>query len=225
MLKDWNKFEKTLLFGSIILVSLVAIIFKSDLLTTICSIEGIITALLLAKGKNLGQIFGVIITVLYSIVSFKNKFYGEVIIYIVLMLPMFIIGIISWTRHKNMKTNTVDVNKIESKEWFLVLIISVIVFIGIYFLLKSFNTDELIVSTISVVVSLFAVYLQIRRSRFSFYFYIINDLILMVLWGIPVILGNLLVLPMIFNPIINLINDSYGAYNWKKIEKKQKKLE
>lgn len=57
MLKDWNKIEKTLLFGSIILVSLVAIIFKSDLLTTICSIEGIITALLLAKGKNLGQIY------------------------------------------------------------------------------------------------------------------------------------------------------------------------
>ena len=48
---DWTKLEKTLLFGSIILVSLVGIIFKSDFLTTICSIVGIITALLLAKGK------------------------------------------------------------------------------------------------------------------------------------------------------------------------------
>ena len=54
MLKDWNKIEKSLLFGSVVLVSLVAIIFESDLLTTICSIVGIITALLLAKGKNLG---------------------------------------------------------------------------------------------------------------------------------------------------------------------------
>ena len=52
LLKDWTKLEKILLFGSIILVSLVEIIFKSDLLTTICSIVGIITALLLAKGKN-----------------------------------------------------------------------------------------------------------------------------------------------------------------------------
>ena len=222
MLKDWNKSEKILLFGSIILVSLVAIIFKSDLLTTICSIEGIITVLLLAKGKNLGQVFGVIITILYSIVSFRNKFYGEVIIYIVLMLPMYIIGIISWARHQNKKTNTVDVNKIENIEWLLVFITSVVVFIGIYFLLKSFNTNELIVSTISVVASLFAVYLQIRRSRFSFYFYIINDLILIVLWGIPVILGNLLILPMVFNPIINLINDSYGVYNWKRLEKEQR---
>lgn len=71
---DWTKLEKTLLFGSIILVSLVGIIFKSDLLTTICSIVGIITVLLLAKGKNLGQIFGLLIVALYSIVSFKNGY-------------------------------------------------------------------------------------------------------------------------------------------------------
>ena len=222
MLKEWNRLEKILLFGSIILVSIVAIIFKSDLLTTLCSIVGIITALLLAKGKNLGQLFGILITILYSIVSFKNKFYGEVIIYFLLMLPMYIIGIISWFKHHNKETNTVNVNKINWKEWTGVSVISVVVFIGIYFLLKSFNTEELIVSTLSVVASLFAVYLQIRRSRFSFYFYVINDVILIILWGIPVITGNLLLIPMVFNPVINLINDIYGIFNWKKLEKRQK---
>ena len=66
MFKGWTKFEKTLLFTSIILVGLVGIIFKAEMLTTICSIVGIITALLLAKGKNLDQIFGLLIVVLYS---------------------------------------------------------------------------------------------------------------------------------------------------------------
>lgn len=192
------------------------------MITTLCSIVGIITALLLAKGKNLGPLFGIIITILYSIVSFKNKFYGEVIIYFLLMLPMYIIGIISWLKHHNKETNTVNVNKINWKEWIGVSVISIVVFIGIYFILKSFNTEELIVSTLSVVASLFAVYLQIRRSRFSFYFYVINDAILIILWGIPVITGNLLLIPMVFNPIINLINDIYGIFNWKKLEKRQK---
>lgn len=223
MLKDWNKLEKVLLFGSIALVSLVAVVFKSDILSTFCSILCIITALLVAKGKNLGQVLGVIITVVYSIVSFRNGFYGEIIIYVFMMLPMYIIGIVSWMRHQNKKTNTVEVNTIGKKEWLLVSLISIGAFMGIYFLLKSFDTNELVVSTVSVVASLFAIYLQIRRSRFSFYFYIINDLILIVLWGIPVIAGNLLVLPMVFNPAINLINDSYGVYNWKRLEKKQTK--
>ena len=219
--KDWTKLEKILLFGSIILVSLVGIIFKSDILITTCSIVGIITVLLLAKGKNLGQIFGLLITALYSIVSFKNRYYGEVIIYLFIMLPMYIIGIVSWIRHQNKDTNTVEVNEIKTKEWIIVLFSSIICFIGIYFLLKAFNTNQLFLSSVSVIDSLFAIYLGIRRSKYSFYFYIVNDLILILLWGIPVITGTIILIPMVFNPLINLINDSYGIYNWKKLEKIQ----
>lgn len=222
LLKDWTKLEKILLFGSIILVSLVGIIFKSDLLTTICSIVGIITALLLAKGKNLGQIFGLLIVALYSIVSFKNGYYGEVIIYLCIMLPMYIIGIISWLKYQNKDTNTVEVNKIKIKEWIIVLFASIVSFIGIYFLLKAFNTNQLFISSLSVIDSLFAVYLGVRRSKYSFYFYVVNDLILILLWGIPVITGTIILMPMVFNTLINLINDLYGIYNWKKLEKLQK---
>ena len=223
LFKDWTNFEKLLLFGSIIIVGIVGIIFKSDLLTILCSIVGIVTALLLAKGKNLGQIFGLIITILYSIVSFRNKYYGEVLIYALLMFPMYIIGIVTWINHKNEKTNSVEINSIKKKEWIIVSFIFVFIFVGIYYLLKAFNTSELIVSTISVLASLFAVYLQIRRSKYSFSFYIVNDIILMFLWGIPVIKGNYILFPMLLNPTINLINDIYGFYNWKQIEKIQKK--
>ena len=222
LFKDWTNFEKVLLFGSIIIVGLVGILFKSDLLTISCSIVGIITALLLAKGKNLGQVFGLLITILYSIVSFKNKYYGEVLIYALLMLPMYIIGIITWINHENEKTNSVEINTINKKEWIIVSIVFVGVFICIYCLLKAFNTNELVVSTISVVASLFAVYLQIRRSKYSFSFYMVNDIILMFLWGMPVVRGSYILFPMLLNPTINLINDAYGFYNWKKTEKIQK---
>ncbi len=57
LFKEWSFFEKTLLFGSIIITCIVGIIFKSDLLTIYCSIVGNITVLLLAKGKKLGQVF------------------------------------------------------------------------------------------------------------------------------------------------------------------------
>ena len=88
--------------------------------------------------------------------------------------------------------------------------------------MKAFNTNELIVSTLSVLASLFAVYLQIRRSKYSFGFYLINDIILMFLWGIPVLHGSYILVPMLLNPTINFINDTYGFYNWKKTEKIQR---
>ena len=222
ILKDWTNFEKLLLFGSIVIVTITGLCFKSDLLTITCSIVGIITVLLLAKGKNLGQVFGLLITILYSIVSFKNKYYGEVLIYALLMFPMFVIGIFSWIKHKNEKTNSVEINSIKKNEWIIISFAFAGIFVGIYYLLKSFNTSELFVSTISVLASLFAVYLQIRRSKYSFSFYILNDIILIFLWGIPVVRGSYMLFPMLLNPTINLINDIYGFYNWKKTEKIQK---
>lgn len=77
------------------------------------------------------------------------------------------------------------------------------------------------ISSLSVIDSLFAVYLGVRRSKYSFYFYVVNDLILIILWGIPVITGTIILIPMVFNPLINLINDLYGIYNWNKLEKAQ----
>lgn len=39
--------------------------------------------------------------------------------------------------------------------------------------------------------------------------------------GNSVSAGTLILIPMVFNPIINLINDLYGIYNWRKLEKTQ----
>ena len=176
----------------------------------------------MAKGKNLGQLLGILITLLYSILSFKNKYYGEVLIYVFLMLPMFVVGTFSWIKHQNKKTNSVEINNIKAKEWIIVSIIFIGVFIGIYYVLKAFNTNELIVSTASVLASLFAVYLQVRRSKYSFSFYIVNDIILFILWGTPVFKGNYTLIPMLLNPVFNFINDLYGFYYWRKTEKIQK---
>ena len=62
--------------------------------------------------------------------------------------------------------------------------------------------------------SLFATYLVARRSKYGFLFYICNDIILVILWGMPVLNGELTLIPMVVNPIINLINDIYGWKSW-----------
>ena len=222
LFKDWSVFEIILLITSPLIVLLVGIIFKSDVLTMVASIVGIICALLLAKGLVIGQFFGIAIVILYSIVSYKNGFYGEMLIYLIIMLPMYIWGIIEWLKHKNGETKSVEVNSIKWKEWLIVSLCSIVAFIGFYFMLKALNTNELIVSTLSVVDNIFAVYLLARRSKYGFVSYIVNDLILIVLWGIPIIQGNLLLLAMLINPIVNLINDTYGVINWTKMQRKQK---
>lgn len=218
---DWTKFEITLLVISLISVGITGIICNSSLLTIICSIAGILCALTQAKGKVISQFIGLLIVVLYSILSFQNKFYGEVIIYVFIMFPLFISGIISWIKNLNKETNTVNENKLYKKEWILLTIISIVLFVLLYYLLKYFNTSQLLVSTLSLVTSLFATYLVSRRSKYGFLFYIGNDIILFILWGGQVVKGNFALIPILVNPIINFINDSYAWKSWNKREKRE----
>ena len=48
-----------------------------------------------------------------------------------------------------------------------------------------------------------------------------NDIVLIILWSIPIIKGNLSIVPIVLCPILLLINDIYGMYNWKTIKNKQ----
>ncbi len=223
--KELSIFEYLLLFISPIVIITVGIVFKSDALTICSSAIGVVGVFLLSKGKILGQFLAIIVAVLYSIVSFYQGFYGEVIIYVALIIPMSIWGIIEWAKHKNRVSKSVKINSISYKEWIVVSCFAALIFVGFYFLLKALNTNELIVSTISVLSSIFGEYLLARRSKYGFVSYILNDIILIVLWAIPVFQGNLMVLAMLMNPIVNLFNDIYGVVNWTRLQKSQKRMQ
>lgn len=68
--KSWNKFEIILVTIGTIGVILFGFIFKSAILTMICSIVNIATAMLQAKGKVESQFLCLIGCILYSIISY-----------------------------------------------------------------------------------------------------------------------------------------------------------
>ena len=69
-------------------------------------------------------------------------------------------------------------------------------------MLKFFNTNELIISTISVVLTLYALYFLVRRSKYSLVFYLFCDVTLILLWGIYVFQGNIELVPIFLNSIM-----------------------
>lgn len=213
-LKDWKSFEIALLLISVIAICVSTIICKSGILTCVTSLAGVLCALLQAKGKIISQWIGLAEVMLYSILSYQNDYYGEVIIYVLVVFPMYLYGVISWITHKNEETDTVNSNQIAKQEWIMLSFGSIFGFVGLYYVLKYFDTSQLIVSSLSMVTSLLATYLIVRRSKFSFLFYVANDIILVILWGIPILQGDFSLMPILIEPVILLINDSYGWKNW-----------
>lgn len=222
LFKNWSKFELFFLIIGTILAIVLTPLFDGTIIDLGYTLLYFWTALLLAKGKYSCYIIGIISTFFYAYVSYSNGYYGEIIISMCLTLPLMIIGLVNWLKHQD-DTNTVIIKDITLKELIIVLISQVVLFGGYYYLLKMFNTNNLFVSTLSIVASLIATYLTARRSEYGFIGFIINDIILITLWGLPVINGDLSIIPVVLCPILLFINDIYGAYNWKKIKKMQSK--
>ena len=221
MLKDWTKFERLFLLIGTLVDIVLTILFKGTYIDLGYTLLYFWTALLLAKGKYSCYIIGIISTFFYAVVSYSNYYYGEVIIAMFCTLPLMLVGLLNWLKNQD-NNKTVIIKEITRKELLIVLLSQALMFVGYYYLLKVFNTNNLIVSTFSVVASILATYLTARRSEYGFIGFIINDIILITLWSIPVISGSMNIIPVLLCPILLLINDIYGVYNWKRLKEKQR---
>ena len=220
--EDWNKFELSFLIYGLFASIMSSIIFNGTIIDTLYTSLYLITALLMSKGKVESYFVGFVSVFFYGIVSYNQGYYGELIITAFLTFPIMIIGIISWLRHQDKEEDTVIISSLSKKEITSALLSQLVLFWVYYFILKVFNTDLLVLSSISVVTSVLASYFEARRSEISLFCYIANDLVIITLWLIPIINGQTELVSVLVGPILLLINDIYGSYNWKKLKKQQK---
>lgn len=220
--KDWTKFELIFLICGLIISIASSILFGGTIINTLYTSLYLITALLMSKGKVESYFVGFVSVFFYAIVSYQQAYYGELIITAFLTFPIMIIGIISWLRHQDKEDDVVIVNSLPKKELIIAFGSQLILFWVYYFLLKAFNTDLLVLSSISIVTSVLASYFEARRSELSLYCYVANDFVIIALWIIPVINGQTALISVLVGPLLLLINDIYGSYNWRKLKRKQK---
>ncbi|MDR0849975.1 MAG: nicotinamide riboside transporter PnuC [Christensenellaceae bacterium] len=211
-----------LIFGLATITTLL-IVFQSNWLTVVCSVLGVLGVFMQAKGKIIAQFFCVSYAIFYIFLAFSNQYFGEVIVYAGFMVPLFVYGIIHWLKNRDKKDNTVIVRRnLSIKEWIGLGIMFPLVFVGVYFLLKFFNTAELIVSAISSVLVMLAVYLSVRRVKLNQIVFLLNDFAMGALWMLVVIKGDLSLIPFVTICLIYAIYDIYGLIQWAKLEKRQR---
>ncbi|MCR5494379.1 MAG: nicotinamide riboside transporter PnuC [Treponema sp.] len=195
---------------------------EKNFLTLLASLLGSSAILLNAKGNPLGQAMMIIFCLFYGYISFTFKYYGELATYAGMTMPMSVFALISWLKNPfKGKKNQVKVNQLSKKEVLFMFLLSIPVTILFYFILRAFNTKNLLPSTLSVTTSFIAVYLTFRRSPYFSLAYICNDLILILLW-ILAALENFKYFSVSACFFAFLLNDLYAFINWKKMERWQK---
>lgn len=136
---------------------------------------------------------------------------------------MAVFALISWIRNPSRDDNfKVKINRLSVCETVFAFILTTAVTVVFYFILKYFDTANLIVSTVSVATSFIAAYLTFRRSAFFALAYALNDIVLIILWSMAVS-EDISYLSVTVCFVTFLLNDIYGFITWLKMRRVQER--
>ncbi len=219
--RDLTKFE-WILWTSSVLVIIVSLFLSGgeDILSTAASLIGVTALIFVAKGYVLGQILTIVFALFYGIISYHFRYYGEMITYIYITAPIASMAVVSWLRHPNKGTREVKTALVSGLQISIMLILSIIVTVAFYFVLKALGNASLLVSSFSITTSFVACYLTFLRSPYYALGYAANDVVLIVLWIIAA-RQDISCLAMVACFVMFLANDIYGFINWKRMEQRQ----
>ena len=222
LLNYFSKFEIVLWSVSVLSIIISFIVFdRSNYLTLFASLIGVTSLIFCAKGNPVGQILMIIFSIIYGIISYSFSYYGEMITYLGMTLPMSVFSLISWLKnpYKDNKSE-VAVAKLKNKDIYLMVVLTVAVTTAFYFILKHFNTANLLPSTFSVTTSFIAAFLTYKRSPFFALAYATNDIVLIVLW-VMATMKDVSYISVIICFVVFLFNDLYSFSNWLRMQKRQ----
>lgn len=220
-IKNLSRIEWSLWIGSLVIVTVSNVISGSiDCLTLLATLIGVTSLIFAAKGNVWAPILMIVFSVLYGIISYRFRYWGEMITYLGMTLPMAVWSTITWLKNPSEQNqNEVAIQKLTRKHIVLIVFSTIIVTIGFYFILWVLGTPNLVFSTISVTTSFLAASLTMLRSSYYALAYALNDIVLIILWMLASVKDPVYI-PVTVNFAIFFFNDIYGFICWKNRERK-----
>lgn len=194
---------------------------RKSYLTLAASLLGVTSLIFNAKGNPIGQVLMVVFSFLYSVISYSFRYFGEMITYLAMTMPMAVFALISWLKNPyDGNKSEVRVDSVGKREAWLMIMATGAVTAAFYFILRYFHTANIVPSTISVTTSFLAAYLTFRRNPYFALAYAANDVVLIVLWAIASA-AEIRYLSVVVCFLAFFANDVYGFISWRKMKIRQ----
>lgn len=220
--RNLTKFEKGLWFFSMItVIAAFTLGNDQDWLTLFASLIGVTSLIFVAKGDVLGQILIIVFSIYYAVISYQFRYFGEMVTFLGMTAPIAMLSVVTWLKNPYSEKE-VKVSSINKDRWVILLAVTVVVTVASYYILRYWDTTNLVFSTLSVSTSFLASSLMMLRSPYYALSYAANDLILIVLWTLASI-KDISYMPMIVCFSVFFINDLYGYWNWNIMKRRQNK--
>ena len=105
LLGYFTAFELSLWTVSVVAVFTCHFVFhSSSYLTLAASLVGVTSLIFCAKGNPTGQVLMIIFSLLYGIISYNARYYGEMITYMGMTAPMAALALVVWLKIRTRAT-------------------------------------------------------------------------------------------------------------------------
>ena len=218
----FTRVERLLWLGSAAVVAVFYALFDGEhILSLLASLIGVTYLIFNAKGNPIGQVLVIVFSLLYGWISYTFAYYGEMVTYLGMTMPMAVVALIAWLRNP-FEGNRAEVTmeRLSGREIGFLFLLTAAVTIVFYFILRALHTANLLPSTLSVTTSFLAVYLTARRSPWYAIAYAANDVVLIVLWTLAS-LQDVRYLSVLVCFAVFLVNDIYSFFSWQRIRARQ----
>lgn len=213
----YSTWEKLFMAVAVAMQIMVFCITPDTPLNIIAGIAGCVSVIMCAKGRTMFYFIGFIQTITYLILSWQNKFYGEVMENVFYFVTM-IWGIFEWKNNEVANgdgTEDVAAKKFTTTQWIMSIVSTAVLTFIMGMWLESIGSAQAYTDAATNVLAIFAQILMVKRYREQWLWWLIIDLLCIKLWWVA---GNWSMVAMY---VVWTINCIYGWINWSALNKEQ----
>ena len=178
----WKWYEVLYLAVCTLAILIPSLISGDSAMAVVSATCGAISVVLTGKGKLGTYIFGGIQCALYAIISYKATFYGETLLNVFYLLPLEVVGFLSWK--KNMNSANAEVVKramtIRQRIFWALMLAAGTLLLGI--ILKHFNDAMPFMDAFTTVGTMIAFVLTVNRYSENWWIWIAINVATVIMW-------------------------------------------
>ena len=186
----WKRWEVIWLFSACFIIAGLSVYWHDTVMGIISATTGVACVVCTGKGKLSAYLFGTVNVILYAIISFKARYYGEVMLNALYYLPMQFYGFYVWSRHMNAGTHEVQKRRLKGIGRLKLLLITAAGTVLYGLVLRTLGGALPFVDALSTVASVVAMVISVRMYMEQWIIWIIVDVVTVIMWAAAFANGN-----------------------------------
>ena len=189
-LSGWKAWEIAWMSIACAIIIGLSLYWGDTLMGIISATTGVACVVATGKGKLMAYVFGLVNCVLYAIIAYQAKYYGEVSLNVLYYVPMQFVGWFVWVKHMNKETGEVNKRHMSWKLRALSFLGIICGTVGYGFVLKAMGGNLPFVDAFTTVCSVIAMIVSVGMYAEQWYIWIVVNIFSVGMYIVDVMNGG-----------------------------------